>query len=72
MEEEEFKVPLILQFDSEVKDGKYYRIGKDQQISDALYRVATDWELNQLTVEEKLLLVQAYDREYKTNNIRKT
>lgn len=58
MEEEIFKVPFTLQFNSEVRDGKYYRIGTDHQLNDAIYRKQTNWELDDLNLDEKLELVK--------------
>ena len=61
--EELFEAPLMLEFNSDERNGKYYRIGADKEYNDAIYRIGAKWDLSNLTIKEKLKLVQQYDRQ---------
>lgn len=58
MEEQLYKTPIILQFNSELKEGRYYRLGKDVKLNNAVYRIYTDIEFSHLTKEEKIDLIK--------------
>ena len=55
-----FEAPIMLEFNSELRDGKYYRQGTDIEFYDAIYRIYVSSNLSELNKEEKLKLVQKY------------
>ncbi len=51
--------PIVLQFKSDLIDGKYYRLGdKSKELNDAIYRKSTYNDFAELTEQEKEELIK--------------
>lgn len=60
--EKVYVTPIWVQFNSEVVDGKFYRIGEpDKEMTDAIYRV----DANNINQKELVVVVDTHNRNTK-------